>query len=83
MLWRVNDTIGCLGITVYWSGTIFIISLKENNVCVKLFETFFDSDILASFVIPLVVISMILTITLYLYLFLCNHTAYIQVPRKF
>ena len=83
MLWRVDDTIGCLGITIYRSGTIFIISPKENNVCVKLFETFFDSDILASFVTPLVVISMNLTITLYLYLFLCNHTVYIQIPRKF
>ena len=40
---------GCVGITGYWSETIFVISLKENIFCVKLFETFFGSNIIISF----------------------------------
>ena len=50
MLWRfyINVT-GCGGITGYWSEAIFIISLKENIVFGKLFETSFGSDIIASF----------------------------------
>ena len=39
----------CVWITVYWSETIFIIPLKKNTAVVKLFETYFGSDILASF----------------------------------
>ena len=34
--------------SVSWSETIFIISLKENIVFIKLFETSFGSDILTS-----------------------------------
>ena len=51
MLWRfyINIT-GCVEITGYWYETIFIISLKENIVFVKLFKTSFDSNILASFI---------------------------------
>ena len=30
---------GCVGITVYWYETCFILSLKENTVFVKLLET--------------------------------------------
>ena len=40
---------GCIGITRYWSETIFIISLKEKIVFVKLFEASFGSNIIASF----------------------------------
>ena len=49
-MWRfyINIT-GCVGITGYWSETIFIISLKENTVFVKLFETSFGRNIIASF----------------------------------
>ena len=39
----------CVWIIVYWSETIFIIPLKKNTAVVKLFETYFGSDILASF----------------------------------
>ena len=49
MLWRfyINIT-SCVGITGYWSETIFSISLKENIVFVKFSETYFGSNI-ASF----------------------------------
>ena len=41
---------GYVGITGgYWFETIFIISLKENIVFVKLLETSFGSNIIASF----------------------------------
>ena len=51
MLWRfyINIT-GCVRITAYWSETIFAISLKEDIAFVKLFETPFGSNILASFI---------------------------------
>ena len=39
----------CIGITVYWSETIFTNFLKENIVFVILFETTFGGGILASF----------------------------------
>lgn len=39
----------CVWMTVYWSETVFIIPLKKNIAVVKLFETYFGSDILASF----------------------------------
>ena len=47
MLWRsyINIT-GCVGMTSYWSETIFIIS---HNIFVKLFETSFGSNIIVSF----------------------------------
>ena len=50
MLWRfyINVTV-CIGITGYWSETIFIISLKENIVFLKFFETCFVSNTIASF----------------------------------
>ena len=51
MLWKfyINMT-GCVGITGYWSETIFVISLKENIFFfVKLFETSFGSNIIVSF----------------------------------
>ena len=50
MLWwfYINVT-GCVGITGYWSETIFTITLKENIVFVTLLETSFDSNIIASF----------------------------------
>ena len=38
---------GCVGIILSWSETIFIISLKENVDFVKFFKTFFGSKILA------------------------------------
>ena len=40
---------GRVELTVYWSKTFFIISLKENIVFVKLFETPYGSDMLDSF----------------------------------
>ena len=42
------DITVCIGITSCWSETIFIISLKENIVFVKLFEKFFGSKTIAS-----------------------------------
>ena len=50
MLWRfyINIT-SCLGITCYWSETVFMISLKEKTVFVKFLEEYFGSNILASF----------------------------------
>ena len=50
MLWRVYINVtGCVWTTGYWSETIFIISLTENNIFVKLFETSFGNNIIASF----------------------------------
>ena len=50
MLWRflINLT-GCVGITIYLFEIIFTLSIKENNVLVKLLEASFGSNILASF----------------------------------
>ena len=50
MLWLffINIT-GSVGIAGYWSEIIFIISLTENIVFVKFFETPFGSNIIASF----------------------------------
>ena len=44
----INIT-GCIGITIYWIEIIFTISIKENIVLVKLFETSFGSNIIVSF----------------------------------
>ena len=50
MLWRFYIYItGCIGITIYRIEIIFTISIKENIVLVKLFETFIGSNIIASF----------------------------------
>ena len=50
ILWRFFINImGCARITGYWSETTFIISLKENIVFVKFFETSFGSNTIASF----------------------------------
>ena len=39
MLWRFYINIaGCVGITAYWSETIFIISLNEKTVSEKFLE---------------------------------------------
>ena len=43
------NTKGCVGITGYWFETIFIIAFEKNIAFAKLFETSFDSNILASF----------------------------------
>ena len=49
VLWEFYKNItGCVGITGYWSETILIVSLQENIVFVKIFETSFDRNILAS-----------------------------------
>ena len=50
MLWLffINIT-GSVGIAGYWSEIIFIISLTENIVFVRFFETPFGSNIIASF----------------------------------
>ena len=49
ILWRCYINIsGCVGMTISWSETI-LSSLKENIVFVKLFETSFGSDRIASF----------------------------------
>ena len=39
----------CIGITCYWSKTIFVIYLMKNILFGKLFEKSFSSNILASF----------------------------------
>ena len=50
MLWEFYKNItGCVGITGYWSETILTVSLQENIVFVKIFETSFDRNILAEF----------------------------------
>ena len=52
MLWKfyINLTVYiCVEMTSYWSETIFVISLSKNIVLAELFETSFDSNILASF----------------------------------
>ena len=40
---------GLVAMTVYWSETYFIMSLKQNIVFVKLIELSFGIDIIASF----------------------------------
>ena len=51
MLWRFYINVkGCVGITGYWSETISIVSLKENIVFLKLFETSFASNTFTSFI---------------------------------
>ena len=50
LLWKFHINITCcVGITGYWSETIFIISLNANIVFVKLIEISFISNIIASF----------------------------------
>ena len=50
MLWTFYVLVAdYVGITVYWSETIFIISLKKNIVFVKLLDVYIGSNILPSF----------------------------------
>ena len=50
MLWNFYiNILGYVEITIYWFEIVFTVSIKENIVLVKLFETSFGSDILVSF----------------------------------
>ena len=49
-MWRFYKNItGCVGIAGYGFETIFVIPLKRNVFFVKLFETSFGSNVIASF----------------------------------
>ena len=50
MLWTFYVLVAdCVGITGYWSETIFVISLQKNIVFVKLLDVYIGSNILPSF----------------------------------